>query len=93
MSLYELHKFLFEVRDRAEVREAYQRDAEAVLQRYALSEEERAALRARDLYRLCKLGANAYLLAPFAQLLGVSLPELGDLLRARAAAEAQQSST
>lgn len=87
MSLYELHKLMFDIRHNDTVKTAFQSDPEAVYGRYALHAEELAALRAKDVYRLHKLGANPYLLAPFAQLLGFELMELGDLLRASAAAE------
>lgn len=91
MSLYELHHILFDIRSDPEVKEEYLRDRESVYSRYTLREDELAALRADDIYRLHKLEVNSFLLAPYAQLLGFPLMELGDILRAGAEAEQQQS--
>jgi hypothetical protein len=90
MSLYELHHLLFDLRSYPEVKEEYGQDREAVYQRYTLSDDELAALRTDDIYRLHRLGVNAYLLAPYAQILGFELMELGDILRADAEAERQR---
>ena len=92
MGVYDLHRLLFDVCSKASVKEAYLSDPEHVFQRYALTEEELSALRAKNIYRLHKLGASTYLLAPFARMLGVQLMEFGDLLRAGAEAERQQPS-
>jgi hypothetical protein len=93
MGLYALHKFMFDVYSNAAVKQEFLTDPEAVYRRYALSQEELEALRNKDIYRLYKLGVNAYLLAPFAQLLGFQLAEFGNLLRAGAQAEQQQRSS
>ncbi len=90
MGLYDLHKFMFDMHTNAAVRQTFLADAEAVYRRYHLSQEELTALRERDLYRLSKMGASVFLLAPFAQLLGYPLKELSELLRAGADAERQQ---
>jgi hypothetical protein len=90
MSLYELHHLLFDLRRYPEVKEEYGHDREAVYQRYTLSDDELAALRTDDIYRLHKLGVNAYLLASYTQMLGFELIELGDILRAGAEVERQR---
>ena len=92
MGVYDLHRLLYEVHSKPAVKEAYLADPEEVFQRYTLTEEELAALRKKDFYRLLKLGGNAYLLAPFARLLGYTLTEFGQLLRAGAETERQQRS-
>lgn len=93
MGIYSLHKLLFDIRSRATARETFLTDPEALYQHYALSEAELAALRAKDIYRLHKMGVAAYLLAPFAQMLGIPLTELANVLRAGAAAERPRPSS
>jgi hypothetical protein len=90
MGLYDLHKLLFDVHNKATVKETFLADPEAVYRHYTLSEEELAALRTKDIYRLHRLGVSAYLLAPFAHLLGFPLMGLDNILRAGAAAEYQR---
>ncbi len=92
MSLYDLHRLLFDVNNRPEVKEAYQNDREAVYSNYTLDENELAALRADDIYGLHKFGINTILLAPYALSLGHPLIDFGELLRAGAEAEQKPSS-
>jgi hypothetical protein len=92
MSLYDLHKLLFDVHSDPKVRDIFLSDPETLFSRYTLSEDELAALRAKDIYRLYKRGVNVYLLALFLQLLGFPLAELSNILRAGAEAERQQQS-
>ena len=93
MGIYALHKLLFDLRSNATVKTAFQADPEAVYSRYSLSEDELAALRGKDLYRLHKWGVSAYLLVSFAQFLGVTLREFSNILRAGAQAEQQRRPT
>jgi hypothetical protein len=90
MGVYNLHNFMFDVYTKAAIKEAFFANPEVVYQCYTLTEEELMALRSKDIYRLHKLGVNAYLLAPFAQLLGFQLTDLGDILRCGAEAERRQ---
>jgi hypothetical protein len=71
MSLYQMQKFLFDVnRDRA-LQERFRADAAGLLDRYALSGEERRALETGDIGLIYVLGANGQLLMHFAALLGM----------------------
>jgi hypothetical protein len=81
---------MFDVYTKAAIKQAFFDNPEVVYQFYTLTEEELMALRSRDIYRLHKLGVNAYLLAPFAQLLGFPMADLGDVLRSGAEAERRQ---
>ena len=90
MSLYELHRLIFDVNNRAELKARYQQDREAVYQNYTLDEEELTALRTDNIYQLHKFGVNTFLLAPYALSLGHLLSDYGELLRAGAEAERQQ---
>ncbi len=82
MSLYELHRLMSDLIIKPELKEMFKRDREAIYQRYALETPELAALRDQNIYRLQKMGVNAYLLAPYAQLLGHALADFAELLRA-----------
>ena len=93
MGLYELHKLLFDLNSHADVKAEYENDRETVYSRYNLTEDELAALRANDIYRLHKFGVNSFLLAPYAQSLGHALADFGEILRAGTEAERQQSSS
>ena len=58
-----INKLIFEVRLDAAARQRLVADTEAVLADYALSEAERAAVRARDFKGLIELGGHPYLVA------------------------------
>jgi hypothetical protein len=92
MGIYDLHRLLFDIRSNPELQAAYQHDRESVFQRYRLSDGELTALRTDNFYWLSRLGVGTFLLGPYAVLLGHSLADLTDLLRAGAEAERRQSS-
>ena len=91
MSIYALHQLLFDLRSHADLKTAYEQDRESVYTRYALDDDELTALRSNDIYRLNQLGVNAFLLAPYAESLGIALADFGEVLRAGAEAEGRQS--
>ncbi|HEY7067474.1 MAG TPA: extradiol ring-cleavage dioxygenase [Chloroflexota bacterium] len=64
-----INKLIFEVRLDAAARERLVADTEAVMADYALSEAERAAVRARDFKGLIELGGHPYLVAQLSRLL------------------------
>ena len=74
MSLYATQKFLFDLNRSQQVQQAYF-DAgatrSALLDRYDLTDEERAAIDAGDIGKLYVLGCNGQLLMHFAPLLGI----------------------
>ena len=74
MSLYQLQKFLYDLNRDPGVQAAYRAEPEALVARYELTPEERAALLAGDVGLIYVLGANGQLLMHFAALLGLSWP-------------------
>jgi Aromatic-ring-opening dioxygenase LigAB, LigA subunit len=72
MSLYATQKFLYHLNREAEVQRRFRDDREQLLREYALTDEERAAIRDGDIGKLYVLGCNGQLLMHFAPLLGVA---------------------
>jgi hypothetical protein len=71
MSLYQLQKFLFDINRDRELQGQCRADLPAVLGRYDLDAEERAALTAEDIGLIYVLGANGQLLMHYAAFLGM----------------------
>ncbi len=61
----------------AENRAEFQKDEEAYIRRYALSEPQAAAIRARNVLQLIAAGGNAYYLAKFAGIFGLDMQDIG----------------
>jgi protocatechuate 4,5-dioxygenase alpha chain len=61
----------------AENREAFRIDEDAYCAKYGLTEQQRDAIRARDVLRLVQLGGNIYYLAKFAGIFGLSVQDVG----------------
>ena len=74
MSLYALQKFMFEINRSADLQQRY-RDGgaprAALLDRFALTPEEREAVEQGDIGKIYVLGCNGQLLMHFAPLLGM----------------------
>ncbi len=68
MSLYYVQKFLFQLNRDEALKVAYDRDREAALDGYDVSDEERVALVAPDIGLLYHLGVNGQILMHFAAL-------------------------
>ena len=62
---YHLHKFCMSLM-KEENREAFRKDERAYLDRFAMSEEQKEGVLARDLNRLIELGGNMYFLVKLA---------------------------
>ena len=75
MTTYVLNKILREVNRNPEQRSAFLADAVSFSKPYDLSDDERAALVARDIRRLYALGVHGLILRPFTILLGMSEPD------------------
>jgi len=60
-------------------RDAFVRDEEGYCTRYGLNDEQRAAIRARNVLGLIAAGGNVYYLAKFAGILGLDVQDLGAL--------------
>lgn len=74
MSLYQLQRFLFDINRDRSVQNEYRNDAGALVQRYALTSEERDAIARGDIGLIYVLGANGQLLMHFAAFLGMPWP-------------------
>ena len=61
----------------AENRAAFVKDEEAYCQKYGLDEEQRAAIKARNVLQLIEAGGNVYYLAKFAGIFGLNVQDIG----------------
>ena len=82
MSLYQMQKFLFDINRDRDLQRQCRADAQAVLNRYELSGEERGALEAGDIGLIYVLGANGQLLMHYAAFLGMPWTDYIAALRA-----------
>ena len=73
---YPLNKMCFSFNERAN-RDAFKADEEAYMTRYGLSDDHKAAIRARNVLQLIKAGGNVYYLAKFAGIFGLSVQDIG----------------
>jgi protocatechuate 4,5-dioxygenase alpha chain len=73
---YALNKMCFSFNDKAN-RDAFKADEEAYMARYALSDEQKAAIRSRNVLKLIAAGGNVYYLAKFAGVFGLSVQDIG----------------
>ena len=70
MSLYYVEKLIYQLNRDPAVRTQYERDFEALLGQYELTDEERRAFREGDIGLLYVMGVNGQLLMHFAALRG-----------------------
>jgi len=61
----------------AENRAAFLKDEEAYCRKYGLNEEQRAAIKARNVLKLIAAGGNVYYLAKFAGIFGLNVQDIG----------------
>ncbi|PWC35585.1 protocatechuate 4,5-dioxygenase subunit alpha [Azospirillum sp. TSO22-1] len=73
---YALNKMCFSF-NRAENRKAFLEDEDAYCARFGLSEEQKAAVKARDTLALIEAGGNIYFLAKFVGLFGMNMQDIG----------------
>jgi Aromatic-ring-opening dioxygenase LigAB, LigA subunit len=71
MSLYQMQKFLFDINRDPDLQGEFRADTKALLDRYQLTVEERAALETGNIGLIYVLGANGQLLMHYAALLGM----------------------
>ena len=81
MSLYYIQKFLYQLNRDPAVQRRFRDDLEALLSEYDLSEEERAAIRARDVGLLYVLGVNGQILMHYGALIGLEWNEYLEAMR------------
>lgn len=74
MSLYQVNKFLRDVNCSAELAQRCKTAPDSVLQQYALSGEEREALKHWQVRTLYDMGANPLLLLVYSMATGKDLP-------------------
>jgi Aromatic-ring-opening dioxygenase LigAB, LigA subunit len=75
MSTYGLNKLIRDINRSPAVREEYFKDQVSLLDRYALSVDERQALLSFDIGKLYRMGVHGLILRPFTLLHEVSEPD------------------
>lgn len=73
---YALNRMCYSFNDAAN-REAFVRDEDAYCARYGLNDEQRTAIRNRDVLALLAAGGNIYYLAKFAGIFGLDVQDIG----------------
>ena len=73
---YALNKMCFSFNE-AENRKAFLADEDAYCERYGLNDEQREAVRRRNVLQLIAAGGNVYYLAKFAGIFGLDVQDLG----------------
>ena len=73
---YALNRMCFSFNS-AENRTAFLKDEDAYCAKYGLSDEQRAAIKNRNVLRLIELGGNVYYLAKFAGIFGLNVQDIG----------------
>src|SRR4029078_12405620 len=71
-----LNRMCFSV-NRADNRAAFLKDEDAYCDRYGLTEDQRAAVKSRDVLRMIEAGGNVYYLAKLAGIFGLNVQDLG----------------
>lgn len=61
----------------AENRAAFRKDEDAYCKKFGLTEEQRAAIKSRNVLRLIEAGGNVYYLAKFAGIFGLNVQDVG----------------
>ncbi len=88
MKGYALNKMCYDF-NKAENREGFRADEEAWMERYGLNDQQKAAVRARDVLGLIDAGGNIYYLAKFAGIFGLGVQDVGGLQTGRTKQEFQ----
>lgn len=83
---FALNAMCFSFNDAAN-RMAFLADEEAYCRKYGLTEEQRAAVAARDVPAMLAVGGNVYYLAKLAGILGLNVQDLGALQTGRTVAD------
>jgi protocatechuate 4,5-dioxygenase, alpha chain len=73
---YALNKMCYSFNEAAN-REAFKRDEDAYCTKYGLNDEQRAAIKARNVLQLLEAGGNIYYLAKFAGIFGLGVQDVG----------------
>ncbi len=97
MKGYALNKMCFSFNHKVN-RDAFVADPEAYMSQFGLNEQQRAAIRSKQVLDLIAAGGNAYYLAKFAGIFGLDMQDIGaqqtgmskEAFMAKLAAYAQQ---
>ncbi|MDD2729683.1 protocatechuate 4,5-dioxygenase subunit alpha [Malikia sp.] len=97
MKGYALNKMCFSFNEKAN-RDAFVADPEAYMSQFGLNEQQKAAIRSKQVLELIAAGGNAYYLAKFAGIFGLDMQDIGaqqtgmskEAFMAKLAAYAQQ---
>ncbi len=73
---YALNKMCFSFNDKAN-RDAFVADEEGYMNHYGLNDQQKAAIRSRQVLQLLDAGGNAYYLAKFAGIFGLNMQDIG----------------
>jgi protocatechuate 4,5-dioxygenase, alpha chain len=73
---YALNKMCYSFNAKA-ARDAFTKDEDAYCAKYGLNDEQRAAIRSRNVLDLIAAGGNVYYLAKFAGILGLNVQDIG----------------
>ena len=73
---YALNRMCYSFNDAAN-RTAFKDDEDGYCNRFGLNDEQRAAIRARNVLQLIEAGGNVYYLAKFAGIFGLDVQDLG----------------
>ena len=73
---YALNKMCYSFNDAAN-RKTFVADEDAYCAKYGLNEQQRDAIRARNVLQLLDAGGNAYYLAKFAGIFGLDMQDIG----------------
>jgi protocatechuate 4,5-dioxygenase alpha chain len=86
MKGYALNKMCYSF-NKAENREAFLADEEAFMEKYGLNDQQKEAIRKRDVLGLIEAGGNIYYLAKFAGIFKLSVQDVGGLQTGRTTEE------
>lgn len=78
MKGYALNKMCYSF-NRQDNRDAFVADEEAYMEQYGLNDEQKAAIRARDVLGMIAAGGNIYYLAKFAGIFKLSVQDVGGM--------------
>ena len=81
MSLYYVQKFLYQLNRDPAVQRRFRDDLDGLLSEYDMSEEERAAIRLRDVGLLYVFGVNGQILMHYAALIGLEWNDYLETMR------------
>lgn len=75
---YNMNKMFFSFNEKAS-RDEFLQDEDAYCDKYGVTEEQKAAVKARDVIRLLELGGSIYYMAKFTGILGMSMQDVGGI--------------